>query len=226
MLKINNARRSFSRKNIPWSARPLFPSTPVSQKDAVWLVDAQPLSPSPSRQRNARRSSRGSGRPPSVSGCSDVPGLSSSSPMGERSPTLRPRSGSTGVLSTSGCSGFRHRVSRAWPTNLAVGAGRARLPRRSSTPWSSPGLIGARQGLRPRRKHDRGICGRGRLGWLALCGVCVWPSAVCVSPTTSAMPLPGEGARPEPFLPCQPHSWGRVGRHGIRGHTTYVAYKQ
>jgi len=117
----------------------------VSDKGVVWIVDAKPLLPSPSHLRNTRRSARGSGRPPVVADCSDVPGLSSSSLMGYRSPTLLRWSDSTGAMCTNGHSDFWSSASRDWRTNLGVAtsAYRAKLPRRSSTWHDLQGAMAA-----------------------------------------------------------------------------------
>src|SRR4030095_14498235 len=48
-------------------------AAPLANKGAVWRVDAQPLSPSPSRRRNARRSSPGSEPRSSLLGCPEKP---------------------------------------------------------------------------------------------------------------------------------------------------------
>ena len=52
---------------------PCCPWLHLSNKDAVWRVDAQPLSPSPSRRRNARRSSPGSEQRSSLLGVETCP---------------------------------------------------------------------------------------------------------------------------------------------------------
>src|SRR5712691_9949263 len=105
---------------------------------AVWRVDEKPLSLSISRLPNARRSWCGSVRLPYLLGVPDGAGLFYSWPIGCRLPTLSPRSGSAGALSTSGCGGFSRRVSRDWQTNqvAAIGVCRSRLPCGSSTTWA------------------------------------------------------------------------------------------
>ena len=97
-----------------------------SRKGARWLVDALPPSPSASPLANARRCWPGSGPPLSRH---DVPveaGLSYSSLMGSPSPRLLPSSASAVALSTSGCSGFRRKAWKDWPTNLAEATGACR----------------------------------------------------------------------------------------------------
>ena len=124
----------------------LLLSPHVSHKDAVWLVDAKPPSPSPSRLRNTGRSSRGSGRPTSGRAAQTCPDDQTRRRWGDRSPPLRPWSDQPALcvhmgaaISGAGCRGIG---GQTWPWARAAPGSPAGAARH----WSSTGLIGDGKG--------------------------------------------------------------------------------
>jgi hypothetical protein len=101
----------------------LVPSLDVSPRSTGCLKDAPHPSRSVSPLPNVERCWRGNGPQPSQRGVLGAAGLSYSSPMACRSPTLPLRSASAAALSTNGCSGFCMRACRGWPINPGLGEG-------------------------------------------------------------------------------------------------------